>query len=72
MPLQDVLIGIPYQGKYKEIFNSDDIKFGGNNHVNNRIKFSYPREADGRDYSIKIQIGALSFAIFSCKEVQNS
>ena len=31
-------IGVPFAGKYKEIFNSDQERFGGGGHTNPRVK----------------------------------
>ncbi|HIT89544.1 MAG TPA: 1,4-alpha-glucan branching protein GlgB, partial [Candidatus Merdenecus merdavium] len=58
-------IGVPYQGKYKEIFNSDQKIYGGNGFVNPRIKMAKKSECDARDYSILIKVAALSTAVFS-------
>ena len=37
---EDYKIGVPAVGKYKEIFNSDRVEFGGNGFVNPRLKQS--------------------------------
>ena len=31
-------LGVPFAGKYKEILNSDDVRFGGSGMVNPRVK----------------------------------
>lgn len=63
-------IGVPYQGKYKEKFNSDRIEYGGTGVVNPRIKMSKKEECDERRYSIKIKVPPLGFQIFTySKEV---
>jgi len=59
-------IGVPYTGKYKEIFNSDAKKFGGTGFVNPRVKSSKKDECDGREDSIKIKVAPLSVSIFQC------
>lgn len=59
-------IGVPFRGKYKEIFNSDQIKYGGEGNVNPRLKQSKAEECDGRDDSIRITVPPLGISIFKC------
>jgi len=40
---------VPFKGKYKEIFNSDDTIYGGTGHVNRHQKNSKEVSWDGRD-----------------------
>ena len=62
----DYKIGVPFPGKYKEIFSTDDTMFGGKGHTNPRVKRSKDDECDGRRYSIRINVPALSVSVFSC------
>ena len=57
-------VGVPYPGKYKEIFNSDAAVFGGTGFVNPRVKISKNVEHDERKNSITIKIAPLSAAVF--------
>lgn len=57
-------IGVPYEGQYKEIFNSDSVKFGGNGFTNTRIKVSQKDECDGREDSLYIKVPPLGITIF--------
>ncbi len=63
---KDYKIGVPYSGKYKEIFSTDDISFGGRGHNNPRVKRSKADECDGRENSVRIDVPALSVSVFSC------
>lgn len=41
-------VGVPFAGKYKEIFNSDNGKYGGLGVVNTRAKNAVRAECDNR------------------------
>ena len=58
-------VGVPLNGKYKEILNSDAKEFGGQGRINPRIKTASEEEWDGREYSIKLTQAPLSVSIFS-------
>lgn len=58
-------IGVPNKGKYKEIFSSDDARFGGSGETNARLIPSKKDECDGRDESIRIKLAPLSISVFS-------
>ena len=59
-------VGVPFYGKYKEIFNSDAKEFGGSGKGNPRIKTSKKDECDERENSIVIEIPPMSMLVFSC------
>ncbi len=58
-------IGVPYPGKYKEIFNSDREEYGGSGCVNPRVKQSKKDECDGRADSITVKVPPMGISIFS-------
>ena len=66
IPYENYNVGVPFAGKYKEIFNSDDKKYGGNGVVNTRVKAAKKAECDEREYSITLKLPALGVAIFTC------
>ena len=67
---EDYQVGVPYAGKYKEVFNSDAKNFGGEGVTNPRVKMTKKEECDERKYSIRIKVPALGVSIFSyTKEV---
>ncbi|MDY3908645.1 MAG: 1,4-alpha-glucan branching protein GlgB [Eubacterium sp.] len=59
-------VGVPYAGKFKEIFNSDAEEFGGSGFVNARLKQSKRVKWDGRANSIECRLAPLSVQIFNC------
>ncbi|MDD3278753.1 MAG: 1,4-alpha-glucan branching protein GlgB [Lachnospiraceae bacterium] len=66
--LENYMVGVPYPGKYKEIFNTDQTIFGGSGCVNSRVKMSKAVECDERRNSITLKLGALSAAVFTYTE----
>lgn len=65
-------IGVLYPGKYKEIMNSDDEKWGGSGYINPRVKMARSTECDERPYSIKIKVAPLSVSVFSYSKTERS
>ena len=59
-------IGVPYSGKYKEIFNSDSKEFGGDGNVNPRAKSSKKSPCDDREDSIQILVPPMGISVFQC------
>ena len=60
---QEITTGVPFEGKYKEIFNTDDARYGGTNEVNTRIKKTKPKEYDDRRQSVTVKLAPLSLSI---------
>lgn len=65
---REITTGVPYEGKYKEILNTDDVKYGGNGVVNVRIKRSENMECDTRPQSVTVKVAPLSVSILKYKE----
>lgn len=63
-------IGVPFTGKYKEIFNSDAVVYGGKGHVNPRLKQSKKDECDDREDSITITVPPMGMAVFTCTHME--
>lgn len=58
-------IGVPECGKYKEVFNSDAVEFGGNGFGNPRLVPAKEEECDEREWSVKVKLAPLSVTVFS-------
>ena len=63
---QKYQVGVPFEGKYKEIFCSDAERFGGSGKVNPRVKTARASECDGKNCSITVQVPPLGVCIFNC------
>lgn len=63
-------LGVPFSGKYKEIFNSDSIAFGGTGNINPRLKQSKAVKHDGMDHSIEFLLAPSAIQIFNCTPVK--
>ena len=59
-------VGVPFRGKYKEIFNSDKEIYGGKGNVNPRLKQSKKESIHERENSITIKIPPMGVTVFSC------
>lgn len=57
-------IGVPFQGKYKEIFNSDACIYGGNGRCNKRVQQAKNVPWDAREESLIVTIPPLGISIF--------
>lgn len=56
-------IGVPAMGKYKEIFNSDDVKYGGSGATNPRVINSKKDECDAREDSIRLKVPPMGISV---------
>ncbi len=64
LPHNDYKIGVPYSGKYKEIFNSDAEEFGGFGFLNPGMKQAKKEPCDGRDYSVTVKVAPSGISVF--------
>lgn len=67
---EDRKIGVPFHGKYKEIFSSDRPEFGGTGVLNPRVKTSKKEECDDHPNSIRIKVPPMGISVFSCTRVE--
>lgn len=66
VPYEKYQVGVPFAGKYKEIFNSDNKQYGGEGTVNPRMKTAKASECDEREYSMPVKLPALGVSVFKC------
>lgn len=62
---QEFTVGVPYEGKYKEILNTDSRTYGGSGCINEKEKRTLEQEWDGKPYAIEMVSAPLSVSIFS-------
>ena len=62
---QEFTIGVPCEGKYKEILNTDAKCYGGLGRVNGQAIFVDEEETDSKPYSFKMTSAPLSISIFA-------
>ena len=63
-------VGVPFAGKYKEILNSDSVKFGGTGATNPRVKASKKEEWDARENSISLNLPPMGVCVFQCTPLE--
>ncbi len=68
----DYRIGVPTEGKYKEIFNSDEIYFGGSGKVNPKAIKAEKVPMHGNNYSVNITLPPLGGVILKKTRAKKS
>lgn len=63
VPLMNHRIGVPFNGQYKEIMNSDDLKYGGSGIINHEIMMSTEESWNNRRFSIGIKVPPLGISV---------
>ena len=64
---EDFLLGVPWSGIYEEIFNSDDVRFGGSGVLNIGEIKTERKAANFFNYSVKLRVPPLGITILKCK-----
>ncbi len=65
-------VGIPYEGWFSQLINSDDEKYGGSGMVNRKKVKSVKEKYDGREYSLTFDLPPLSGIIFEGKRINRT
>ncbi len=62
---EEYKLGIPFEGKYKRIFCSEESRFGGNYKMSNKAIDTVDEEYDGKESTLTVGLPALSVSYFS-------
>lgn len=68
---QHYRVGVPYRGKWREVFNSDDVKYSGTGVLNEGSLMTSPVKYHGRDYSISLTLPPLGISILKLEKEVN-
>jgi 1,4-alpha-glucan branching enzyme len=63
-------IGVPYRGQWKEIFNSDDQKYGGSGALNAGLITTSPIKYHEKDYSVSLTLPPLGLCVLKLEKEQ--
>ncbi len=63
---EDFLLAVPERGIYEEVFNSDEVRFGGEGNTNPGLHKSVPCMLRGYEEAINITVPPMSAVIFRC------
>ncbi len=61
-------VGVPTRGSWKEIFNSDDLKYSGSGVLNQGLMNTSPVKYHGKDYSVAFTLPPLAVSILKLHE----
>jgi 1,4-alpha-glucan branching enzyme len=61
-------IGVPVRGTWKEVFNSDDVKYCGGGNLNPGLQQTSPVKYHGKDYSLSLTLPPLGISVFKLNE----
>ncbi len=61
-------IGVPFRGTWSEVFNSDDLKYGGSGVLNHGLLNTTPVKYHNNDYSVSLTLPPLGISILKLKE----
>ncbi len=61
-------VGVPYRGQWKEVFNSDDKKYGGSGVLNQSLLNTSPVKFHSRDYSVSLNLPPLAVSILKLEK----
>lgn len=68
---QHYRVGVPFRGRWKEVFNSDDPKYSGSGVLNQGPLSTSPVKFHGRDYSISLTLPPLAVTILKLEKEIN-
>ena len=64
-------IGVPYRGKWREIFNTDNLKYGGSGVLNIGDLNTSPIKYHHQDYSVQLTLPPLGITVLKLYKEDN-
>ena len=61
-------VGVPARGSWKEIFNSDDLKYAGSGLINQALMNTSPVKYHGKDFSVTYTLSPLAVSVLKLHE----
>ncbi|MEP6734697.1 MAG: 1,4-alpha-glucan branching protein GlgB [Chryseolinea sp.] len=68
---QHYRIGVPYRGTWREVLNTDHIKYSGSGVLNEGLAMTSPVKFHGRDYSISLTLPPLGISVWKLEREVN-
>ncbi len=65
----DFRIGVPYLGEYREVFNTDEKRFGGSGQVVEGLLISENTSCHNQPYSLKTKVPPMSISIITIEKI---
>lgn len=69
---RDFTLGVPQEGIYEEILNSDELRFGGSGITNPKEIFTVGKRWNYLPYTIQLTLPPLGITILRCKRKKNA
>ena len=66
----DYKVGVPFLGEYEEIFNTDDIKYGGSGQIMGTPIYSEKEPFHNQQYSVKIKVPPMATVVLKIKDIK--
>lgn len=67
----DFRLGVPYEGEYREVFNTDRLEFGGSGQFMDDTLIAEKIEFNNKPYSIKIKVPPMAATVLSINNINN-
>lgn len=67
-PRHSYRVGVPTRGTWKEIFNSDDLRYAGSGLLNQALMNTSPVKYHGKDYSVTLTLPPLAVSVLKLHE----
>jgi 1,4-alpha-glucan branching enzyme len=65
----DYRIGVPFLGEYKEIFNTDDERYGGSGQIMGEVLFAEKVQFQDQPYSLKIKVPPMATLVLKVSKI---